>query len=287
MGNQANVLIGREKLLLSMPGSWRIKSKSSKPLVAGDRIELQRDKDTWKMLRVLPRENEFTRRMPGRKNVPQLIAANLDQVVIIASAENPATPNGLIDRLLVIAALGNVPAVLLINKIDLADKNRMDYLNRIYRNSVTDSIMVSAKTGENIENFRELIKGRITLLIGSSGVGKSTITNRIDPNLDLKVGEISQATGKGRHVTSLAMLHPICNDGWLIDTPGIRECAPWSMTKLELQLGFQEIFSLKERCKFHDCLHETEYGCAVKSEVSAGNIPKERYESYLKLLNEV
>jgi ribosome biogenesis GTPase len=287
MGNRANVLVDQEKLLLPMPGNWRIKSKGSKPLNAGDRIELSHDGDKWKMLRVLPRENEFTRRMPGKKNAPQVIAVNLHQVVIIVSAENPATPNGLIDRLLVIAALGNVPAVLLINKIDLADKSRLDYLNRIYRNSVEKLIMVSAMTGENIESFRELIEGRITLLIGSSGVGKSTITNRIDPDLDLKIGEISQATGKGRHITSLATLHPICNGGWLIDTPGIRECAPWSMSKSELQLGFQEIFSLKDNCKFHDCLHETEIGCAVRSEMTAGNIPRERYDSYIKLLNEV
>jgi len=286
MGNRANVQVDLKQQLLLIPGSWRIKSRGSKPLVAGDRIELQRDGDAWRMIRVLPRVNELTRRSPGRKPAPQMIAANLDQVVIIASAENPATPNGLIDRLLVIAALGNVPAVVLINKIDLAAKSRLENLSRIYKNSTEQLIMVSAFTRKNIDSFRELILDRVSLLIGSSGVGKSTLTNCIDPNLNLKVGEISQATGKGRHITSLAKLHPITDGGWLIDTPGIRECAPWSMTKSALQQGYREIFSLKGECKFHDCLHETEIGCSVRAEVKAGNIPIERYESYLKLLGE-
>ncbi len=271
---------------MSIPGRWRLNSDGVRPLAAGDKVELQPVADGWKITEPIQRVNEFTRRQPGPKPLPQTIAVNLDQVIIVASAENPVTPTGLIDRLLVTAALGNVPAILLVNKIDIASQDRLDLLNRIYEHAVDEIILTSAVTGEGIERLKDFIVDRITLFAGSSGVGKSTLVNQIDPKLNLKTGEISRARGKGRHITSIARLHRVDQGGWIVDTPGLRECALWGVTQNRLASCFPEFAELVHNCRFRDCLHRSETGCAVKQEIETKGIPIERYKSYLKLLNE-
>jgi len=286
-GNRANVLIHGEEFHLAIPGRWRLDRDGIHPLAPGDRISLEPAPGGWKIIESLPRQNEFTRQTPGiKKPLPQTMAVNLDQVMVVASAKNPVTPTGLIDRLLVTAALGSVPAVLLINKIDLASKEKLDSLKSAYRKAVETTILTSAVTGEGIDALSTLLVDRITLLAGSSGVGKSTLANRVDSELNLKTGEISQATGKGRHITSAARLHFIRPNGWVIDTPGLRECAPWNMSSRALGSCFPEFRELSFDCRFRDCLHATETGCAVRQAVTDGIIPMERYKSYLKLLKE-
>jgi len=286
-GNRANIMLHDEEFHLVIPGRWRLDQETTRSLVPGDKVELRRDVRDWKMVQPLPRENEFTRRFPGiRKPTPQTMAANIHRVIIVASATNPATPNGLIDRLLVTAALGNVPSILLINKIDLAECKRLSYLERVYQNAVDDILFTSAVTGDGISCLSDMLLSNITLFAGSSGVGKSTLLNKIDPDLDLKTGEISQATGKGRHITSSGQLHHLKPDGWVIDTPGLRECEPWGMTRIVLGRCFREFGKLAPFCRFRDCVHNQETGCAVKSAVGTDALTVERYESYLKLLQE-
>jgi len=287
-GNRADVLVEGEEIHLFIPGRWRLGQKAVRSVVPGDKVMLRRETGKWRMIRRLPRKNEFTRRMPGtRKNIPQTIAANIDRVIIVASSANPTTPNGLIDRLLVTAMLGGVPPVLLVNKIDLATADRLSSLQRVYKNAADGVFFTSAVTGVGVDDLSRLIYSGITLLAGSSGVGKSTLINLIDPDLDLKTGEISRATGKGRHITSEARLHRLKSGGWIIDTPGLRECEPWRMTRPILGGCFREFEKLTSGCHFRDCLHDQETGCAVKLAVGTDVLPEERYLSYLKLLHEV
>ena len=287
LGHKAKVLIDETRVLIDIPGKWRLKRTGKRPLAPGDYIRVMCETSTWKMLELIERKNEFTRRAPGFfRLVPQVIAANLDLAVVIAAAAEPATPFGLVDRLLVTAELGNVKAALVINKVDLVSDDNIEKWQVNYRNAVDLLLFTSAEDGENIENLTELIRGKTVLFAGSSGVGKSTLANCIDPSLDIKTREISNATGKGRHTTSSSELHAIANGGWLIDTPGLRVCGPWGKTAQNLDEAFPEIRRYKDGCKFRNCLHRTEIGCTVREMIGTPELPELRYNSYLKLLSE-
>lgn len=287
MGHQARVLIAEERHHLAIPGKWRLTTKGSRPLAPGDRVSVSHDSNGWRLLERLARRNEFTRRMPGtHRNVPQVMAVNLDLVIIVASVKAPRTAIGLIDRLLVTAALGDVPSMLIINKTDLTTATILSKLEKLYCNAVDNIMFTNAATGENLDPLREIIRGKMVLLAGPSGTGKSTIANYIDPKLNIKVGEISQATGKGKHTTTTAELHAVEGGGWLTDTPGLRECGPYGKTSANLGSCFPEINHFLGECKFRDCVHRHEIGCDVTAALHRGDIPAERYQSYLKMLDE-
>ena len=288
MGHRAMVEFDGVPKLLEIPGRWRLDNDSARPLAPGDKVTVMDDSGDLRLTKLLPRRNEFTRRLPGSKRpLPQTMAANIDRVVVFASAMNPETPDGLIDRLLVTAALGDVPSVLLVNKIDLATPERLNYMRRVYKNAVSEIHFTSAVDGDGIVRITRSVQGKITLFAGSSGVGKSSIANRIDPELNLKIGEISGYSGKGRHITSVGELHRIKVGGWIVDTPGLRECMPWNMTAGKLRWCFKEFLQAHGKCRFRDCMHHYEVGCAVKELVGSEALTEERYNSYLKLLSEV
>ena len=279
--------IDGRRLLMEIPGRWRLRSDSARPLAPGDMVAVKQEADELRLTEPLPRLNEFTRCLPGSKRrIPQTMAANIDQVMIFASAVAPETPNGLIDRLLVTAALGDVPAVLLVNKTDLATDERLEYLRKTYKNAVGNLYFSSALSGEGLASIEQHITRKVTLFAGSSGVGKSTIANCFDPKLNLKTGSISDYSNKGRHITSTGELHRLSRGGWIVDTPGLRECAPWNMTKERLRWCFKEFHAAADDCHFRDCLHHHETGCAVKALVGTPGLPGDRYTSYLKLLDE-
>ena len=287
MGHQARILIGEERFHLPIPGKWRLKLKGNRPLAPGDRVSVILDQDGWRLIERLPRRNEFTRRFPGnQRSIPQVMAANLDLVIVVASVKAPRTATGLIDRLLVAAALGEVPAMLVINKTDLTTEKKLAELEKLYQNAVEKVILTNAITGDNLEPIREIIIGKTVLLAGPSGTGKSTIANYIDPKLNIKVGEISQATGKGKHTTTTAELHAVEGGGWLTDTPGLRECGPYGKTTENLGSCFPEMKPFIGDCRFRDCVHHHEIGCDVTAALARGEIPVKRYESYLKMLDE-
>ncbi len=287
IGNRARILVSGREYMVDIPGRWRLDLHGARPLVPGDYVSLKLEGDLWRMIDLLPRTNEFTRRTPGmKKDQPQVIAANIDRALIVAAAAEPPTPTGLVDRLLVTAELGGITPAIVINKIDLISPDQLTFWEKTYRYA-GELFFTSALTGEGISRIVELIADRTILLAGKSGVGKSSIINRIDPTLDLKTARISKATGKGRHITSATELHWIEIGGWVADTPGLRECAPWGMTPENLTDAFPEIRRLADRCKFRDCRHFKEKGCAVREAVGSPELPVSRYKSYLKLLAEV
>ena len=276
---------GRE-IELRMPGIWRLESRGVRPIAPGDIVELERKTADPRILRLQERRNEFTRKSAGDKPVPQTLAANIEKVLVIASADRPATPFGLVDRLLATAILGRAPAHLIINKADLIEEEEREFWRENYKRVFLSVIFTSAMTGEGVKELSELLSDGITLLAGSSGVGKSSLVNRLHPGLDLKTGTVSEVTGKGKHITSSARLHPRPGGGWLIDTPGLRECAPWGLTVENVVKCFPEFADIEGECRFRNCLHVGESGCAADVAVEAGTIPLERYESYRKLLAE-
>ena len=286
LGYRARVLINGERTVVVVPGKWRLTSKGVRPLAPGDRVILERSADDWKLIKLSPRKNEFTRRAPGPKPSPQIIAVNLDRVVIVASAAHPATPFGLVDRLLVTASLGNVPVILVVNKIDCVKSETIAAWEGNYHYAVKTLLFTSAVTGQGVDKLASFIRGRTVLLAGSSGVGKSTLANSIDPDLDIKTREISESTDKGRHTTSITELYAVAGGGWIGDTPGLRECAPWNMTPLALANAFAEIAELGGNCHFRNCLHENEIHCNVTPVVGTPQLPIKRYQSYLKLLQQ-
>lgn len=286
-GSWAKLLIEKQEVMVAIPGKWRLTTQGSTPLAPGDRVIVKQERDSYKIVELLPRKNHFTRRAAGPKPIPQTIAANLDFAVIVASLHQPTTPPGLIDRLLVTASAGNLTSVLLINKTDLEERGEREKWKRLYHRIIPLILFTSALTGEGVDQLKELIMGKTVLLVGASGVGKSTLANRIHPSLNLRTREVSPATSKGRHTTTAAQLHPIPGGGWITDTPGLRECAPWGITPQTLQLHFPEIRHLASFCQFRNCLHQREEGCAVIAAAGTADLPAERYYSYLKMLAEL
>lgn len=271
---------------LLYPGKWRVDSGGVRPLAPGDVVRIDFSRVKPKIGERLERLCEFTRRAAGPKPLPQTMAANPDVVAIIASAANPTTPFGLVDRLLATAALGGVPAFIFLNKTDLVEASTIAEWERIYRDADVQVQAVSAQTRQGVGDFQAALTGRMVLLAGSSGVGKSSLINLWDPSLNLRTGLISEATGKGRHVTTSASLFATPGGGWVIDTPGLRECAPWGLVQSKVAECFPEIKARTGGCRFRNCLHKGEAGCEVGSAVDSGQIAAERYRSYCKLLNE-
>jgi len=271
---------------LTLPGKWRLGSMAQRPVAPGDIVKVTKAGKVLGLIDVLPRQNEFTRKVAGLRTLPQVAAANIDQVLIMAAIEAPRTSLGLIDRLLVTASIGHVECRLIINKCDLATPDRIRELRQIYANAQIPVHFISIETGDGVEPVKELLHSKITLLAGQSGVGKSSLTNLVEPGLDLRTAEVSHVTGKGRHITTSARLHPLTTGGWLIDTPGLRECAPWGLTKRNLLEAFPEIEANAGECKFRNCLHKDELGCTVTTAIEIGDIPKSRYDTYRKLLIE-
>ncbi len=271
---------------LTLPGKWRMSSSGQRPVAPGDLVRISGIGKNCRLIDILPRRNEFTRKVAGLRTLPQVAAANIDQVLVMASVESPRTSLGLIDRLLVTASIGGVNSRLILNKCDLASNERIDELRNIYTNAQIPVHFISLVSGDGVEPIANLMRSKLTLLAGQSGVGKSSLANFIQPNLDIRTSEISSATGKGRHVTTSARLHPLSFGGWVIDTPGLRECAPWGITKQNLLRAFPEIEANANDCKYRNCSHKDETGCSVLPAVENGEIASSRYETYRKLLIE-
>jgi ribosome biogenesis GTPase len=253
-------------------------------VVVGDRVTLdQGDGGTYGITGVLPRRNLLERRTPtGRGNRP--VAANLDRVYVVTAATNPAPIPQLIDRLTAIAEANDIPVALVINKIDLAGG---DELAARYRAAGYEVYPVSVRGGLGLEPFFAALRGKESLLTGPSGAGKSSLLNRLQPGLSLRTREISEKIGRGKQTTVSAVMVPLEQGGWLVDTPGFSEVGLWGIEPRELASCFPEMREPLERCRFPDCSHRSEPGCAVREAVEQGRIHPERYGSYLVLLEEL
>ncbi|MFC2029477.1 ribosome small subunit-dependent GTPase A [Chloroflexota bacterium] len=259
-------------------------------IATGDRVLWRRTRAGRGVIEeILPRETQLSRRRPGPGRTPteQVIVANPDQVVFIFAVRHPSPRLRLLDRLLVIAEANELPAIICANKVDLlcdaqVPQNQFDIYEAIgYR-----VIYASALTGDGVDALREQLVGKLSVLSGPSGVGKSSLLNAIQPDLGLATRQISEATGKGRHATVSVRLWPLQGGGHVADTPGLREAGFYDIEEDELASYFLEMRTLLSDCRFSSCIHTHEPGCAVKAAVNRGEISQGRYDSYCRMLED-
>ncbi len=256
-------------------------------VVAGDRVmfrpvEHMHPKEGI-IERIEPRRGSICRASRGRQHT---IVTNVDQLLIIASAAEPRLKPNLVDRLMVAAEKGGVCPVLCINKIDLIDPAALQPLVGVYAQMGYPVLLLSAETGFGIERFQRTLAGKESVVVGQSGVGKSSLLNAVDPGLKLRVEAVSAETEKGRHTTTTAELLPLACTGWVVDTPGIRQFQLWDVTAEEVPGFFRDLRPYVSLCRFPDCTHTHEDHCAVKDAVADGRIDERRYESYCHLLDD-
>jgi len=276
-----------------LKGKFRIKGiKSTNPLAVGDRVVFEKDtvkgEEIGVISRIEERENYIIRKSVNLSKQTQIIAANIDLAFLLVTLNNPPTFTTFIDRFLVTAEAYGIKAVLLFNKIDsysIEDLAEINFLANLYRSIGYECIEISAKEGKNIAAVKKLMKGKVSMFSGHSGVGKSTLINAIEPTLNLKTKEISEQHLQGQHTTTFAEMYDLSFDAQIIDTPGIKGFGMVEMDKEELGDYFPEFFKLKEHCKFNNCLHLEEPKCAVKAALEDENIAWSRYKSYLQILD--
>jgi ribosome biogenesis GTPase / thiamine phosphate phosphatase len=274
-------------------GKFKLKdTKVSNPLAVGDRVTIQPETqgdNTFVITEIDPRENYIIRKSTHKTAHSHIIAANLDQAFLVVTLASPRTSFGFIDRFLVTAEAYDIPVVLLYNKIDLYAAEDRDYQQRIdqmYTALGYPGLAVSAHTGTGLDQIRALMQDKTTLFSGHSGVGKSTLINLLVPDLDLKTSEISAYSDKGVHTTTFAEMFEVDATTFIIDTPGIKELGIVDIGSYELASFFPEMRQRMNACKYNNCRHINEPGCAVIPAVKAGQISLTRYESYRSMLEE-
>lgn len=273
-------------------GKFRLKEiKSTNPIAVGDKVEFdleaKNNKESGVIKRIEERKNYIVRRSVNLSKQTHIIAANVDQVFLMITLNNPPTFTSFIDRFLVTAEAYSIDTVLLFNKIDLyssEDLLEIKYLQNIYNKIGYPTIEISATTGQNIDKVKVLMEGKVNMFAGHSGVGKSTLVNAIEPSLDLKTKEISEQHMQGQHTTTFAEMFDLSFDAKIIDTPGIKGFGVVDMEKEEVGDYFPEFFKLKQDCKFNNCLHIKEPKCAVKAALENDEVSYSRYRSYLQIL---
>lgn len=273
-------------------GKFRIKGiKSTNPIAVGDQVlfelETQGDETVGLIYEILERRNYVVRKSVNLSKQTHIIAANIDLVFLMITMENPKTFTTFIDRFLATTEAYEVPCVLLFNKTDLYGPEMLDetkYLAALYREIGYTCIGISAKKGKNVEKVRDLMIGKTCMFAGHSGVGKSTLINRIAPELDLKTAEISELHRQGQHTTTFAQMYDLSFGARIIDTPGIKGFGLVDMEKEEIGDYFPEFFALKSECKFNNCLHLDEPHCAIKKALEEDRISWSRYRSYVQMV---
>ncbi len=269
-------------------GSFRIKGiKSTSPVTVGDRVEFD---DTGYITELHERKNYIVRKPTNLSKQLHIIAANLDQAILIITIKNPVTSTTFIDRFLATAEAYHIPTILVFNKIDLLNAEDETYLNafiHLYESIGYQCLKMTATQGNGITELQNTLAGKISLLSGNSGVGKSTIINQIVPNSSAKTGEISNSHHKGMHTTTFSEMYEISTDTFLIDTPGIKGFGMVDMNEEEIGHFFRDIFEVSKNCRFNNCSHRHEPGCAVLQAVSEHRIATSRYESYLSILEDI
>lgn len=272
-------------------GNFRLKGiRSTNPVAIGDRVEFNPlDGQTALITGIDDRKNYVIRKSANLSKQSHILAANVDQCFLFVTLRQPETSTIFIDRFLASAEAYRIPVVLIFNKTDLLDdedKELLAGLIHLYTTVGYACRSVSAQTGDGVEELRELLKGNVTLLSGNSGVGKSTLINRLFPQLNLKTSEISDANNTGKHTTTFSEMFPVENEGFIIDTPGIKGFGTFDMEREEIGHYFKDIFHFSAQCRFNNCTHTHEPGCAVLAAVERHDISQSRYSSYLSILDD-
>jgi ribosome biogenesis GTPase len=277
----------RDVVEASLRGRLKLQHRTGDRVVAGDHVELARQPDGgYTIEAVAPRTNVLARRAPRGGRGAKVIVANVDQVVVVFAAAQPEPRLRMLDRFLILAESNDIPAVVLVNKLDLADRDETATLFAPYTKAGYTVRFASVKQNEGIDAIRDVLCGRESVLAGPSGVGKSSLLNAIQPGLGLRIGAVSEAVNKGQHTTVAAQLIPLACGGYVADTPGLRELGLWGIEKDELREYFPEFLPLRDDCRFDNCTHTHEPGCAVRAAVARGDIGAARYESYVAMLND-
>ncbi|MEP6595077.1 MAG: ribosome small subunit-dependent GTPase A [Ginsengibacter sp.] len=275
-------------------GKFKIDSiTSTNPIAVGDNVNIEMENETEGSVvinEIYPRKNYITRRSPHNKNQHHIVAANLDQSLLFATLKDPKTSQGFIDRFLVASEAYHVPAIIVFNKTDLHKKKELEKLREvrlIYEaiGYTVQSMSIVNNTG--VDQLKNLLKDKVTLLSGHSGVGKSSFINIVFPEFTLKTQDVSEWSGKGLHTTTFAEMFDLLFGGKIIDTPGLREFALLDIPRQELSHFFPEMRALINDCQFNNCMHLNEPGCAIKEGVNNGTISVDRYVSYCNILDSI
>ena len=287
-GSWYDVLHDGETVRCRIRGRLRLKGvRSTNPVVVGDEVACEADEGgDYVIADILPRRNYVIRRASNLSKESHIIAANVDQALLMASLRSPETPTEFVDRFLVTCEAYKVPVTILLSKLDLQDAEAVAEFRAVYEGAGYRVLEVSVREGRGVEEVRELLAGRTTLVSGNSGVGKSTLIQAIDPSLDIRTGEISESHHKGRDTTTFSTMYPLAGGGAVIDTPGIKGFGLIDIDEAELWHYFPEMMRVAPACRCYNCTHTHEPGCAVTEAVKAGEIAWPRYESYLKIRDE-
>lgn len=264
-------------------------SRSTNPVAVGDRVKISSDGADSVISEVCDRRNFIVRRSTNLSKESHVIAANVDQALLVTTINHPETSTVFIDRFLASAEAYGVDVIIAFNKTDLYTPDEMaelEYREAVYGHIGYKTLRLSASTGEGLDEVKELLRGKLTAIAGHSGVGKSTLVNRLEPGLDIRTSAISEANNSGRHTTTFAEMHHLSFGADIIDTPGIRGFGIINIGRSEMAHYFRDIFSASQGCRYPDCTHTHEPGCAVIEAVERGDIAPTRYESYVNIMNE-
>lgn len=276
-----------------LKGKFRTKGiRTTNPVTVGDIVTVEGEpakEDSWVITAITPRSNYLIRKATNLSKESHIIASNIDQIILVVTMAMPRTPIGFMDRVLITAQAYDIPVIIAFNKVDIyndKDEDRLDDLLQIYGPIGYQMLATSAETGKGIEDLKRLMKDKTTLFTGQSGVGKSSLINGIDPDLDLWVQEVSDYNEKGRHTTTFAEMFFTHFGARIIDSPGLKNFGMIDIDKAHLAHYFIEMEAYLGECKFNNCVHINEPGCAIKAAVSDGNISESRYQNYLMLYND-
>jgi ribosome biogenesis GTPase len=272
-----------------LKGKFRIQGiKSTNPIVVGDKVEVEHESELWMIVKLFARKNHILRKSVNLSKQTHIIAANIDQALLMITLDSPVTTTGFIDRFLVAANAYGVEVVLLFNKTDLLDdelQTQQEDLQKVYE-KIGHICFATSVINDDLSAIKELMKGKVNMISGHSGVGKSTLINYLQPDLHINTKEVSDTHKQGQHTTTFSELHELDFGASIIDTPGIRGFGLVELEPSEIGNYFPEFFALKQKCKFHNCIHKNEPDCIVKSALENGEIAESRHKNYLNMLVE-